>query len=411
MTQAKRAPRLFAAGVRLALPAALLAIGIAAFAYLSAEVEQEKSPPAEKQPIRTRVTELHIVDYPVVITTNGIVQAHNEVAISAQVAGQITRISPAFEVGSYFAANEVLVEIDDRDYRTAVAIAEAQLLGAKSALELATETHDRNKALYGRKGVSEAVLGQSFAAQAQAEALLDSAKAAVEQAKRDLERTKILAPFDGRVRQKLVGIGQSVGAGTPLGTVFSIEFAEVRLPIAASELQYLDLPELATDPSVDVELRDAVNQDSDVRWHASIVRTEGTLDENSLELFAIARIDDPFGRQSGATPLRVGQPVIGSIAGKVLDDVIALPRAAVRQLDQIYLVDRDDLTLIPKTIEEIWSDEQHVIIRDPLIEDGDWLSTTRIVYAPEGAKVELISDIVLTPTTAQVDTNTGDATN
>ena len=64
-------------------------------------------------------------------------------------------------------------------------------------------------------------------------------------------------------------------------------------------------------------------------------------------------------------------------------------------------MDKNDLTLIPRTIVEVWNDKDHVIVRDPLIEDGAWLSTTRIVYAPEGAKVELISDIELTATTAK----------
>ena len=391
--------------LRLALPVVLLALGCVVFAYLSVEVEKEKSPPGEKQPIRTRVSELYETDYRVVITTNGIVQAHNEVAISAQVAGLITQINPAFEVGSYFAAGDILIEIDDRDYRTAVAAAEAQLLGSKAALQLATEDHERNTRLYEKKGVSEAVLSQSFAARAQAEAVLDSATAVVEQAKRDLERTKIVAQFDGRVREKQVGLGQSVGSGTPLGTVFSVEFAEVRLPIAGHELQYLDLPEMATDPPVEVELRDGVNDLFDETWTAKIVRTEGTLDENSLELFAIARIDDPFGIESGHSPLRIGQPVIGSIAGKTLKNVVTLPRAAVRQLDQIYLVDQDDLTLIPLTIDEIWSDAEQIIVRDSRIPDGAWLSTTRIVYAPAGAKVELISDIELTATAAKADSD------
>jgi hypothetical protein len=117
------------------------------------------------------------------------------------------------------------------------------------------------------------------------------------------------------------------------------------------------------------------------------------LDENSLELFAIARIDDPYGLQSGHPPLRIGLPVIGSIAGKYLEDVIAIPRASIRQMDQVYLIDKTELTISSKTIEPVWSDEEYILIRDPNMSDGTLVSTTRIVYAPDGAKVEIVSDL------------------
>jgi len=382
--------------MRLIIPAAILGVGIAAFMRLSVEPPKEQAPPAEKQAIRARLAELKVEDYQVVIKTNGLVQAHNQVALSAEVSGRVISISESFEAGAYFARNELLVELDPRDYETAVAVAEANLLGAEAALELAQETYERNEGLAAKNGVSLAVLKQSFAEQAQASATLDTAKAQLAQAKRDLDRTRILAPFDGRVLSKNVGLGQSVGPGAPLGNIFAVDYAEVRLPIAGKELQYLRLPELSTDQPVPVQLTDAINPESTAVWDANIVRTEGTLDVDSLELFAIARIDDPFGLETGQEPLRVGQPVIASIAGSTLKDVVKVPRVAVRQLDQVYLVNRnedDELVLQGKTLEPVWTDEDYLIVRDPEIKDGQLLATTRIVYAPDGAKVEEIPDI------------------
>ena len=378
--------------LRAALPLGILCAGGVGFSILSVEPEELKSAPAEVESIRTRVTELHLRDYPVVIRTQGVVQPHNEVILSAEVSGLITKINPAFEVGSYFSAGEVLVELDARDYLTASAVAKARFDVAQAALKLAIQNHDRNLSLAEKNVVSEAELDQSEATRVQAGADLDSAAAQLEQAQLDRERTKIRAPFDGRVRRKMVGLGQSVSAGTPLGDVFAIDYAEVRLPIAGRELKFLDLPELADDAPVAVELRDSLYGASGSVWEGKIVRTEGALDENSLELYAIARIDDPFGRTTGRAPLRMGQPVSGSIAGKVLTNVVALPRSAVRQLDQVLLVDKTELTLSVRTIDPIWSDEEYVIVQGRLIQDGGWLSTTHIVFAPDGAKVEIIRD-------------------
>ncbi len=405
-------PRTGALGklLRLVIPLAIVGVGVGLFTYFSVEPEKAKTPPAEKQAIRTKVAELRVEDYQVTIKTNGIVQPHNEVGLSAEVSGQIQQVNPAFEVGSYFSAGDVLVELDPRDYKTAVAVAEAQKLGAEAAVQLASETFQRNQKLYDKNGISVAVYKQSFAAKAQAEAQLDTAIAQLERAERDLERTRIVAPFDGRVRMKNVGIGQSVGPGAPLGIVFAVDFAEVRLPISGRELKYLDLPELAEDEPVAVELRDAINKDSTTVWNAQIVRTEGTLDVNSLELFAIARIEDPFGKNSGHSPLRIGQPVVASVAGKTIENVVSVPRVAVKQLDQVYFVDKDSMTLLGKTLEPVWTDEENLIVRDPTIEDGQWLATTRIVYAPDGAKVEIIEDIPDVELTANSETSDAKST-
>ncbi len=168
---------------------------------------------------------------------------------------------------------------------------------------------------------------------------------------------------------------------------------------------------MADDAPVEVELRNAINKASETVWKAKIIRTEGALDADSLELFAIARVDDPFGRKSGHPPLRIGQPVVASVVGKVLTNVVALPRLAVRQLDQVFFVDKSELTLTAQTIVPIWSDEEHVIVQESSIPDGVLLSMTDLVYAPNGAKVEIIQDetiseIELTATAAKTTTKT-----
>ncbi len=380
--------------VRTILPIAVLVLGGFAFSRLSEEPNEEKDPPSKDENIKTRVTELSHRDYPVLIRTQGVVQPHNETSLNAQVSGQVVRVSPGFEVGAYFAEGDVLVELDARDYKTRLAIAEAQRLSTEASLKLATQDHDRIIDLFENDNIgTQADVDQAIATRAQAAAELDQVLAQLEQSKRDFERTTIRAPFAGRVREKTVGLGQTVNPGMPLGVVFAVDFAEVRLPIAAREREYVKLPEMDDDPSVNVVLRDSVSQDSELVWNAKIVRTEGALDADSLELFAIARIDDPFGLESGHAPLRIGQPVEAAITGKTLKDVIALPRGAVRQLDKINLVDEKTMTLLSLTIKPLWSDEEFVIVRDPLIEEGALLATTHLVYAPEGSKVEIISDV------------------
>ncbi|MHC4569337.1 MAG: efflux RND transporter periplasmic adaptor subunit [Planctomycetota bacterium] len=389
----KRRSHLLPVLLRVLLPVAALVSGWVGYSILSVEPEDVKRPEAEERTIKTRAVELYTQDFPTTIRTHGVIRAHNEVVLTPQVSGKIIRILPGFEDGAFFDENDILVEFDPQDFETAVIVAEAQ-----HARAISTHAQEKTRANQARlnwedlgydEEPSDLVLrGPQLR---EAEANMKSAKAQLDQANRNLERTKVRAPFDGRVRRRTVGLGQSVGPGMPLGTVFAIEFAEVRLPITARDMAFLTLPEGPEDPPVEVQLRDALAQDETV-WAAKIIRTEGTLDENSLELFAIARVSDPFGRQSPHPPLRIGQPVIATMPGSVLKDVLVVPRVAVRQLDQIILLDPNELTIESRRIETIWSDEECVIVRDPTIADGSLLATTHLVYAPDGSKVELLPD-------------------
>lgn len=377
---------------RLATPLGLLLLGGVGFAWLSREPAKAKLPPGKPQPLRTRVLELRPTNHPVIIRTHGVVRSHHEVTVSAQVAGKIARIHSEFEDGAFFTTGAVLVELEADDHRGTVAIAEARVASARAALDLARLDHDRNVQMLQGRLLPQAQADATAAQLAQATAQLHSASAQLEQARRDLERTRVRAPFNGCVRRRAAGPGQLVGPGTALGTVFAVDSVEVRLPIAVRELRHLELPASPADPPVEVELRDAVNRDSPAVWPGRIIRTEGALDESSLDLFAIARVEDPFGRQSGGAPLRLGQPVTAAIRGRVLEGVFALPRGAVRELDRIYLVDRESLKLRSHRVQALWADETTLLVRDRGLADGTWLATTHLVYAPEGAPVEIVRD-------------------
>ena len=121
------------------IPIGILALGVYAYVVLSVEVEEEKEEEEKANLIRTNVEELYVQDFDIVIETNGIVQPVNEVAFSAEVSGRVLEISPKFEVGSFFSKGDLLIAIDDSDYRTALAIVEARKLGAEAALELAEQ--------------------------------------------------------------------------------------------------------------------------------------------------------------------------------------------------------------------------------------------------------------------------------
>ncbi|SMP56203.1 RND family efflux transporter, MFP subunit [Neorhodopirellula lusitana] len=379
--------------IRLMIPLCVLAAGVYGYVLLSEEPERKEAEAPADQIVRTRVQFLTTGDYPIRIVTHGVVSPHNRVTLSAEVTGTIKTTYPAMEVGSYFKAGDLLLEIDDRDYQTSLKIAREENQLAEATLKLNQAAYGRMKQLVERDSASSLELDQTFASLVQARSEVEISASTIDQALRNLERTKIVAPFDGRVATKIVGEGQLVSAGTPLGDVFAVDYAEVRLPIASRELKHVSLPEMEGDPPVALELRDAINDSSDAVWQAKIVRTEGVLDAGSLELFAIARVDDPFALNSKHRVLRIGQPVIASIQGETLRDVVAIPRAAVRRMDLVYLIDGTKQTIRSLTIDPLWSDADHLVVHQNVIEPGELLATTTLVYAPEGSTVEIIPEV------------------
>ena len=229
--------------MRALLPLAVLASGWIGYALLSVEPEEAKGPEEKPRLIKTQAITLHVQDYSTTIRTRGVVRAHNEVSLTPQVAGKIIRILPGFEDGAFFDIDDALLEIDPQDFRTAVVAAEAQVARATSVLAQEQTRADQARLNWEDLGYDETpnelVLRLPQLREAQANE--KSAQAQLDQARRNLERTTVRAPFSGRVRQRTVGVGQSVGPGTALGTIFAIDFAEVRLPIAARDMPFLIL--------------------------------------------------------------------------------------------------------------------------------------------------------------------------
>lgn len=381
--------------LRAAIPVAILVIGVVLWKWLGTPVEVPKPAHQERQRIKTEKTVLNPVSYQVTLDTQGELKSQQATTLTPLVAGTVIKIHPAFEDGAFFKKGDILLELDPADLSTAVLAAESRLARAEAALIQEQARAKQARLNWQDIGYEEepSQLVLRVPQLREAEANVSSAKADLDQATRNLERAKVKAPFDGRVQERMVGLGQAVGATTQLGEVFGTATAEIRLPLAPSQLPFVDLPGDENDKPVEVLLTDALRDPSlptEHQWKATIVRTEGTLDPDSRELFAIARVDDPFSLKSQLPELRIGQPLRASVKGIVLDDVYVIPRSAMRGLNRIHLIDRDALRIVKTDIQPVWSNSEVLIVRNEL-SPGDWLATSRLPYAPNGAPVEIVT--------------------
>lgn len=380
--------------LRAAIPILILGLGFIAWKLLGTPVAPPKPQAQERQKLKTEKAILNRTDYQVIIDSQGPLRAQQETTITPLVSGTVVKIHSAFEDGAFFKAGDVLLELDPADLQTAVFASESILARAEAALIQEQAKAKQAKLNWQDIGYDEepSPLVLRIPQLREAEAIVNSAKAQLDQARRNLERAKVKAPFDGRVDKRLVGLGQAVNATTQLGSIFGTATAEIRLPLAPSQLPFIKLPSHDGDASVPVTLTDALRDPSrpaEHQWQAKIIRTEGTLDENSRELFAIALIEDPFSLSSDLPELRIGQPLRAAISGITLEDVFVIPRNSMRGLNHIFLIDKENPKIVKKDIIPIWSNSQVLVVRNDLT-PGDWLATSPLPYTPNGAPVDII---------------------
>jgi RND family efflux transporter MFP subunit len=380
--------------LRAAFPVVILAVGFGAWKWLGIPVEKPKPQHQAPQRLQTEKTVLNPTSYEVIIETQGNVRPQQEATITPLVSGTVLAIRPAFEDGAFFSKGDILLELDPADLETAVSASESRLARAEAALIQEQARGKQAKLNWQDIGYDElpSPLVLRVPQLREAEANVSAAQADLEQAKRNLDRAKVRAPFDGRVKTRLVGVGQAVAATTPLGEIFGTATAEIRLPLSPSQLPFIDLPEDNGDAPVSVLLTDALADPSlpvTHQWKANIIRTEGTLDPTSRELFAIALIEDPFSLKSDLPQLRIGQPLRAEIEGITLRDVFVIPRTAMRSLNRIFLIEKDDPKIKRTDITPVWSNSDVIIVRNGL-KPGDWLATSRLPYAPDAAPVEIM---------------------
>ncbi|MDH3789689.1 MAG: efflux RND transporter periplasmic adaptor subunit, partial [Xanthomonadales bacterium] len=309
------------------------------------EIKEDASPAVRIDAIPAEVASLNFSVY-----SQGTVRPRTETALVAEVPGQIVSVSENFIAGGFFREGEVLLQIDPSDYETGLLSAQAALAARKaqySEQKARSEQALKDWNNLGRQG-EPSELTLRLPQLAEAKAAVQAAEAKLQEARRDLQRTRIKVPYDGLVRSKLVDVGQFVGAGTPLGVTFSVDKAEIRLPLSNSDMAYLDLPS-ATRLDRTERVPVMLTADGAVtggEWSAEIVRTEGVVDEASRVIYAVAEVIDPYGvlGLSQQAELKMGSFVRAEIQGRRADDVVVLPRAVLRP-DDTVLVANDERKL------------------------------------------------------------------
>lgn len=390
----------------------LLPVGILAFAIgitVLMLVFRKEAPRRNFQapPREVVVRSLVKADYQIVLESQGTVQARTTSSFISEVRGRIISVGPNFREGSFFEAGELLLEIDPSDYQTELIVAQAA--AAQAELDLAQEQARSDQAKRDWERLNPGVAANHLTLREpqlkQAAAALASAQARIKTAQANLARTSIRAPFAGRMLSKNVDVGQYVSPGVELARGYAVDFAEVRLPLTATQFSYLEMPSIYRGENPTIEEGPAVTLQLEVagsshQWQGRIVRAEGAVDTRSRQLFVVAQIDNPYGRTaSGRPPLKVGSFVKASLTGKVIKGVFIIPRNLLRENSYVLTVARDESgdVIRRRKVGIVWQNDKVVVVNQGLA-TGDLLCLTQIPIALENYPVRSVQETAIEET-------------
>ena len=367
-------------------------IGLALMVVIVATGPVTESKDDAAQPPVVRLVEARPGPVRLTVAAHGVVLPKTESRLVSEISGRIVSVADSMVSGGFFQRGDVLVTIDRVDYELALEQARARLSSAKSELAQARRAFARQQRLTVTDAVSESKLDEAENRQVLAEASLRDATAQEKRAERDLERTRVIAPYDGRVRSETVDPGQFVNRGETLASLYSVDVAEVRLPVHDEDLAFLPVSlDGALDPSVrlDVVLR-ARFAGREHAWRGQIVRTEGEIDPGTRMVKMIAQVQRPYDQPDGKPPLTVGLFVDAEIKGREVGDAVVLPRAALQSEEGHVHVISADGRLAVRQVEVLrLLGEQAYVVG---LSIGEQVSLTRLPGAVDGLRVRTVSN-------------------
>ena len=375
---------------KLIAPLLILALSAAIFVALVSNQPTLKTTAKEPVPVAVRALEINTGPMQLSVNSEGNVQPSVETKLVAQVAGEVIDVSDSLVAGGEFSKGDILLRLDLRDYEIAVTRSQAAMSRAEAEQRFAAEEAARIKSLYGDELASIAELQNAERLLAVANAALADAKAALMRATVDLERTVFRAPFNGRVRGENVDAGQFVAKGSMIATLYDTDRLQVRLPLADSQLAYLDASYaqtgLAGDTPANVLLTADYAGDTQT-WSAKLLRTEGDISVKSRFLYVIVEVPNTL--SSNGVRLPVGLFVDAAIEGRTMDNLVSVPRTALRPDNSVMIInERNQLEFRDVSIFKL--SDSDVLISEGLV-SGERISTSPLQFVVEGMPVTVIN--------------------
>ncbi len=328
---------------------------------------------------------------PVRITVSdyGTIEPFRKIDLLPQVSGKVVYVSKNLIDGGSFKKDELLVEIDEKDYRIAYDKALSNIENAKSKLaQLIAESEAAKQEWRSYKpGIKPPPLLIKTPQIAAARADLMAANANLEMAKLNINRTRIYAPCNGKVYSENVAKGQYLNKAQKFATIYCTDKLKVVLYIDPENAPFLKIPGFNSEEAIgsDADIIESLGRRRYI-WHGKIIGA-APVDEKTRTLPVIVSID--LTNQSSRY-LAIGSFVKAVIKGELINSAMILPQSAIRKDDNgengVFIV--KDGKIVYRHIKLIKESENGVIVG--AIKDGDLVVTSASSFLKAGMKVKTI---------------------
>ena len=285
------------------------------------------------------------------VELTGAVSLARKARVVSEVSSRVVWISQNFSNGGSIPAGEAMIRIDPQDFELRVEAARAAVKEAEASVwrEKARGEHDARVFARDYPGLELSDRIRRVPSLAKEEAELEHAQAVLKMAELKLERTRISFPFDSRVLNASVELGEQVGSGAPLGTVYRIDALQVEAPVEIRDLERLD---------------PVIGRPAEVRaggqsFAAKVDRVSSAVAPRSRLATVFLEFTD--GLPADSLPLP-GTFAEIAIQGPVIQGVYVLPESVEQGRDSVWVIDGGKL--------------KSVVLRTVLRTDADWVVET-----------------------------------
>ena len=336
-----------------------------------------------------------------------------DATLGAETAGTLTYLAP---LGSFVRAGGTIAQVDPAlaqaqvaSARAAVAQAEAgiraaraQREAAQAQLDLAEDTYRRQEPLFRdsilsawefrgtetQRAAARAQVSQAEAGIAQAQGMLANAQAGLSQAQTALSNTRVTAPFSGTVESHLARRGEIVGPGSPISRFVSGGGLKVAAGVPE---RYAGDIEVGTP----VRIRTTTHEGEPISGRVTFVGRAVNTDSRTFPIEATVADSE--------IPLRPAMVVSLEVSRAVLNDVIAVPLAAIVRDERgtsVFVVREDSAGLIAqRQAVELGPTAGGQVLIESGLESGDRVIAAGQTTVTEGDRVR-IANTQTTPVTA-----------
>lgn len=381
---------------------------------------QVVNPPAPRRLVRTMF--LKKQDKTFWVKGFGTVRPKTELSLVPEVSGKVIERSSGFRTGGFIKKGDLLFQIDPADYKLAIDRRKAEIAQlradiarlrqeeknhqadldiAELHMELVSQEMERNERLRKQGVISSGQYDQSqqnFLRQErtvqsiknvlallpvqlrQKSAALNASRSELKRAVLQLSRTKLVSPFDARVRETSLDVGDFASAGRSVGKIYDVSVLEVPVSLPVEDARWVFRRNQGTAfPRSQEEVKPFLPTariswgqfGEKVEWRGRVSLVDSGLDESTRALTLVVEIPEPMKNwvPGEHPPLFVGMFVEVKIKGITMPDVFVIPRAALRERDLVYLLDEEGKLRIQK-VEVIRKDQDGVIIKNGVDENA-----------------------------------------